>query len=82
MMWPDLGKCIENMKLIDKVTETKYLPYPSRSRRIKNKRRNKRKKWKMMIELWAGLKILGFIIEVIIAVIGIIILVFLWWLQR
>ena len=52
MMWPDLGKCIENMKLIDKVTETKYLPYPSRSRRIKNKkrnkRRNKRKKWKMM----------------------------------
>lgn len=36
----------------------------------------------MMIELWAGLKILGFIIEVIIAVIGIIILVFLWWLKR
>lgn len=43
MMWTDLGKCIENMKLIDKVTETKYLPYPSRSRRIKNKRRNKRR---------------------------------------
>lgn len=41
MMWPDLGKCIENMKLIDKVTETKYLPYPSRSRRIKNKRETK-----------------------------------------
>ena len=51
MMWPDLGKCIEMMKLIDKVTETKYLPYPSRSRRIKNKRRNKRKKWKMMGKL-------------------------------
>lgn len=43
MMWFDFSKLMRTMKLIDYCTENKSYPYPSRSRRIKNKRRNKRK---------------------------------------
>lgn len=42
MMWFDFGKIIETMKLIDKCTVNTSYPFPSRSRRIKNKRRNKK----------------------------------------
>lgn len=44
MMWFDFGKIIETMKLIDKCTVNTSYPFPSRSRRIKNKRRNKKRK--------------------------------------
>lgn len=43
-MWYDFDKWYSMMKFIDKFKENNAFYNPSRSRRIKNKRRNKKRK--------------------------------------